>query len=525
MAGLEVAELTVSIAGMVVLDGLSFILSKGERMGVIGEGGAGKSALVATLLGLLPPTSSVTGTISLDGVPVPATEIERAKLRGNRIGVVFQDAGAAFDPLMTLGDHISEVLTRAGETGDVKAAAEAILTAVGLTPGDALRYPADLSAGALRCAALAVALAGKPDWLIADDPLAGLDLIMQRKLLDLIETNCSARGMGLVLISHDLKALAAVCTKVLVLRQGKLIELGDKTEVFGRPKHDYTRALMAAGRHRARTLMRAPIGASLLDLRGVSRRFSDPLPSLLERRPATVALDGLSLTVRLGESLALIGPSGAGKSTLLRIVAGLDRATSGELEYEHQVYHGRDLPRTVRHDISFVLPDPATSFNPRLTLGESIAEPLGLIAEQQLDELSVRIVETVNAVGLSDDILGRRPHEFGSGDLQRCAIARALVTRPRLVLLDEPVARLDVFSRSALLVLLNRLRADYGLTFLVAGHDLEMIRIIADRVVVMDRGRVVETGTPAQLLDKPQEPLTKVLVAAALPDVGIVPVF
>jgi peptide/nickel transport system ATP-binding protein len=330
--------------------------------------------------------------------------------------------------------------------------------------------------------------------------------------------------MALMFISHDLKAVAALCTKIMVLRRGKVVEMGDKLDVLGHPKHEYTKMLLAAGRHRARTLMRAPISGDMLAVRGLTKRFRQPDVSPFEPRPPLVALDDISFAIRSGESLALVGPTASGKSTLARIIAGLDRATMGELEFDHQVYHGTDLPRMLRRDISLVFANPISTFNPRLTIGESVAEPLRLEQGAEFDELGRRIVEVVQAVGLSPDMLSRFPRELSSGQLQRFAIARALITRPRLVVLDEPVSALDVSARGEVLVLLNRLRADYGLTFLIISHDLDMLSIVADRVIVMDRGRIIETGTPAQLLDKPQEPLTKELVAARLPGIGIVPV-
>jgi peptide/nickel transport system ATP-binding protein len=330
--------------------------------------------------------------------------------------------------------------------------------------------------------------------------------------------------MALMFISHDLKAVALLCTSIMVVHRGKVVEMGDKLDVLGHPKNDYTKMLLAAGRQRGRALMRAPIGGDMLVVRSVTRRYRQPDISLFQPRPPLLALDNVNLTLRGGESLALVGPSGAGKSTLARIIAGLDRCSAGEIEFDHQIYHGHDLPKSLRRDISLVFQDPFGSFNPRLTIGESVAEPLRLEQGAGFDELGQRIVEVVKAVGLSPDMLERYPHEFSGGQRQRFAIARALITRPRLVILDEPVSALDVSVRGEVLVLLNRLRADYGLTFLVISHDLEMVRTIADRVIVMDKGRVIETGTPATLLDKPQEPLTRDLIAASLPDIGIVPV-
>jgi peptide/nickel transport system ATP-binding protein len=525
MALLKVDELTVSYAGHPVLDTVSFTIGNGQRLGVIGETGSGKSVLALAVMGLLPDDALVAGSIVFDNAPIPDSETGRAKLRGKRMAIVFQESANALDPLQTAGAQVVEAVQRAGQAeGDIKAAIETLFRDLGLEPADAGRYPRDLTTSARQLVLVAIALAGKPDLLICDNPTSSLDLIAQRKVIDLIDRTCTERGMALMLISPDLKAISALCTKIIVLRRGKIVEMGDKLEVLGHPRHEHTKALLAAGRHRARTLMRAPISGDMIAVRNVSRRFRLPDISLLETRPRLLALDSVTLSIRSGESLALIGPSGAGKSTLARIVAGIDRASDGELELDHHIYHGTDLPRTLRHDISFVFPDPLASFNPRLTMGESIVEPLKLEQGAEVDTLGARITEVVHAVGLSPDVLSRYPHEFSSGQLQRAAIARALVTRPRLVVLDEPVAALDVASRGEILVMLNRLRADYGLTFLVLGRDLDIVKIVADRVIVMDRGRIVETATPAQLLERPQQPLTKELVAASLPDVGIVPV-
>ena len=525
MALLSVDELTVSFGGTPVLDAVSFAIGKGQRFGIVGENGAGKSVAALAIMGLLPDDAQSTGALSFDAAPLPADEEARAKLRGKRIAMVFQDTATSLDPLDTVGAQVVEAMQLAGQTpADLHAEAERLFADLGLDPAHAKCYPRELSSGQRQRVMIAVALAGKPDLLICDEPTSQLDLIAQRKVIDLIERTCTERGMALMFISHDLKAVAALCTKIMVLRRGKVVEMGDKLDVLGHPKHDYTKMLLAAGRHRARTLMRAPISGDMLVVRGVTKRFRQPDISVFEPRPSLVALDDISLAIRSGESLALVGPAASGKSTLARIIAGLDRATMGELEFDHQVYHGTDLPRMLRRDISLVFANPTGTFNPRLTIGESVAEPLRLEQGAEFDDLGRRIVEVVQAVGLSPDMLSRFPHELSGGQRQRFAIARALITRPKLVVLDEPVAALDVSARGEVLVLLNRLRADYGLTFLIISHDLDMLSIVADRVIVMDKGRIVETGTPAQLLDKPQQPLTKELVAARLPDIGIVPV-
>lgn len=237
-----------------------------------------------------------------------------------------------------------------------------------------------------------------------------------------------------------------------------------------------------------------------------------------------LALDRVDMSVDDGEFVCLVGPSGCGKSTLARLIVGLDRPSSGEFAFERQVYSGRDMPLLVRREISFVFPDPALSFNPRLTVGESVAEPLRLEPQRLIEELAQRILEVVGSVGLPQDILGRPPHEVTIGQLQRLAIARALITRPKLIVLDEPTAMLDVTERGALLVMLNRLRADFGLSLLILSGDIDVVRTIADRMLVLDHGKIVESGSPGALIDAPEHPVTRALVAARLPEIGIVPI-
>lgn len=518
---LRVDGLSLRLDGTALLDDISFSLDKGERLGLMGEAGAGKSLLLRTLLGLMPRGAELTGAIELNGIGLPATAAERAKWRGRQIGALLAHAESSLDPLRTVSALITEAQALAGRAIDVAA----VLAELDLPAKLANYLPHDLSAAERRRVALGLALAAQPDLLLADEPAQGLDLIDQRRVLDLIARHCSERGMALVMASHDLKSLAMLSGRIMVLRAGKAIEAGEKAEIFGHPKHDFTRAVLSAGRHRAKTLMRTPIGGKLLDVRKVSRRYRLPDRSLFEPRRPVLALDGVSLAVRAGESVGVIGPQGAGKSTLARIIVGLERATAGELELNQQVYTGSDLPRLLRQGISLVAADPRPTFDPRLTVGQSIAEPLQLELQRSVDELSSRLVEIVASVGLATDVMDRPPGEFTISQLQRLAVARALVTRPRLVVLDEPVAALDVGARGEMLVLLNRLRADFGLSFLIIGHDLDLMRIAADRVLVMDRGKIVEVTTPAQLLEAPQHEVTQRLVAAQLPDVGIVPVF
>ena len=499
----EVDGLTIVVRGAPVVDTLSFKIGRGSRLGLVGQSGSGKTLIALAIAGLLPGAAKPAGAIRVDGA---------------RLGMIFQQSDSALNPLMTAGEQIAEAIASPGAEKPKRVAE--LLAEVGLEPAHGGAYPDTLTAGERQQVLIAIALALEPDLLIADEPVAALDPPAQRRVLDLIKAICAGRNMALLLISHDLKAIAALCSDVMVLQAGKVIESGPIAEVFGRPQRDFTKELVAAGKHRARTLMRSPIGADLIEVKGVTRRFARPWQSPWRRPPDLVALDALSFSVRRSECLAVVGPAGSGKSVLGRIVAGLDSATTGTVEIDHQSYRGANLPRSLRRDITMVFQEPRQSFNPRLTVGESVTEPLRLEPHLILEEQADRLVESVRAVGLSPDMLTRYPATFSDGDIQRLAFARALIAKPRLVIFDEPVAALDVSLRGEMLMLLNRLRADFGLTCMVLSRDLDTVRSIADRVLMMDKGRIVEAGKPADLIEAPRHPLTQGLVATRLPEVA-----
>lgn len=502
MSLVEIDGLTISVRGATVVDTLSFKIGRGSRLGLVGESGAGKTLIALAIAGLLPDAAKSAGNIRADG---------------GRIGVIFQQSDTALNPLMTAGAQIAEAI---GSTAEKPKRVAELLAEVGLEPAHGGAYPDALTAGERQQVLIAIALALETDLLIADEPVAALDPPAQRRVLDLIKAICASRNMALLLISHDLKAIASLCGEVMVLQAGKVVESGPIAEVFGRPQRDLTKELVAAGKHRARTLMRSPIGADLLEVKGVTRRFAQPWLSPWRRSPDVVALDAVAFAVRRSECLAVVGPAGSGKSVLGRIIAGLEGATSGVVEMDHQSYRGTNLPRSLRRAITMVFQEPRQSFNPRLTVGESVTEPLRLEPQLILEEQADRLVEVVRAAGLSPDVLTRYPDAFSDGDIQRLAFARALIAKPRLVIFDEPVAALDVSLRGEMLMLLNRLRADFGLTCMVLSRDLDMVRSIADRVLVMERGRIVEAGKPADLVDAPQHELTQALVGSRLPEVA-----
>ena len=498
---LEAHRLGVAFGSATAITDLSLRLTKGLALGVTGGAGAGKTTLALAIGGLLPRGAKRTGSLAFDGSALPLDEAAMARIRSRRLALLFDEERAALHPLVRVRAEVANALRLRGVADDLHRHGSALLSEVGLAGHHASRYPHELSAEERHRAMLALALAGNPELLIADEPARGLDPLAERRILDLIATIRDRRNLTLLLLSRDPRAVADLCSEVMVLRGGHVIESGPRAQVFGRPQHDHTRELLAAGRRRGGTLMRSPIGADLVTAKEVTVSFRGP--RILSG--PVVAVDNVSFAIRRSEALAIVGPEGSGKSSIARIVAGLGRATKGYVAFGHERYRGRDLPAHLRRDISFVFPDPSASFSRRLTLGESAMEPLQLEPALPFEEQAQRLVDLLRAAGLSPEMLARYPQDCSLGQLHRLALVRALVARPRLVVLDEPAALLDIEQRSELLALLNRLRADYGLTYLIASRDFEAVRSIADRVLILERGKVVEEGKPGvafQFLDE-----------------------
>jgi peptide/nickel transport system ATP-binding protein len=518
MSLLDVSNLSIRFGSHEVVSNMRLSLQRGERFGIIGESGSGKTMTALAISGLLPEGAAVSGHVTLDGAPLPANEKDMARLRGQRIGMVFQEPMTALNPLMRVSDQIAEAVQLNAASGAAQAEVRQLLGEVGLEPEHGTRFPHQLSGGQRQRVMIAMALASQPDLLIADEPTSALDLITQRMVLDLITEICARRHMALLFISHDLKAVATLCTSVAVMHDGQLVEEGPAQQVFSAPQQAYTQKLVAASRFDIMSTSRPPLGATLLEVDGVSRDYRQGGLLFWADRPLR-AVNDVQLSIASGECVALVGPSGCGKTTLAKIIVGLDRATAGQVRLGGTTYHGSDLPRALRRDISLVFQDPFGSFNPRLTVADSLAEPLRLVPGLSRDDIGARLAQVVAAVGLDTKMLDRYPHEFSGGQRQRLAIARALVTRPKLLVLDEPVSALDVSVRGEVLALLARLQADFGLTYLVISHDLDMVRAMADRVLVMEAGKIVEEGAPEQIFAAPQHELTRSLVAARLPDI------
>ena len=520
MALVEIDRLTIAFDGHEAVSDLSLHIERGDRFGIIGESGSGKSLTALSIAGLLPDAAQVSGSIAFDGAPLPDNERAMSRLRGKRIGMVFQEPMTALNPLMTIGEQIEEAINMAGIAEVMPLVLPDLLDEVGLAAGHVGRFPHQLSGGQRQRAMIAMALASQPELLIADEPTSALDTITQRAVLTLISDICKRRNMTLLFISHDIRSVAMLCDRVGVMRAGELVEQGDTDAVFGAPQAEYTRRLLAASRMQRRDthLKVDHDGGPLLRIENVSRVYRHA--GLWPWRDAPVqAVDGVTLDIATGECVALVGPSGCGKTTLARMIVGLDDVSAGKLVFDGASYRGRNLPPLLRAGMSLVFQDPFSSFDPRMTIGDSLGEPLHLLGRMPHGDYQARLREAIEAVGLSVSMLERYPHEFSGGQRQRLAIARALVTRPRLVVLDEPVSALDVSVRGDVLGLLSRLQQEHGLTYLIISHDLDMVAAMADRVLVMEKGRIVEEGAPQRLFAEPEHSLTRALMAARLPEV------
>ena len=525
---LSIEGLRLSIGGRPILRDVSLAIPRGGTHGLVGESGSGKSLTALAVMGLLPRAARVSGAIRFDGRDlVPLDERERRPLRGERIGMVFQEPMTALNPMQTVERQVAETLVIHGAAREpAMARARAQLARVGIGPALAARYPHQLSGGQRQRAVVAIATVLAPDLVIADEPTTALDVVRQREVLDLLLALVREDGASLMLITHDLAVVAEMAETITVLRAGEVVETTRSAELLGPARDAYTRALVA-GAALAPAAVHAPAAAlapaapagstggegTALELRDVTRTYGGGLFG----GPRTEAVRGVSLAVPRGGAVGLVGGSGCGKSTLARIALALDRPTGGEVRVGGaRVDHlsERDLVPH-RRAMQIVFQDPNGSFDPRRRVGWSVAEPLHLLPELSRAERDERVAEALRRVHLSPDNAGRYPHEFSGGQRQRLAIARAIVTEPALVVADEPVSALDVSIRGRVLALFAELRARLGLAVLFISHDLAVVRAVTDEVAVMDEGLIVERGPTARVLASPRHEATRAFVAAA----------
>lgn len=527
---LSLRALQVHAGARRLLGPLDLSLDAGRCLGVVGESGSGKSLTALSLLGLLPAGLRATGTLHHDGDAIvlgPRIAPAHAALRGRVLGWVPQDPLAALHPLRTVGAQLRETLRAHGQPDS---RARELLARVQLPDPEAAlrRHPHQFSGGQRQRVAIALALCAAPRFLIADEPTSALDARIAREVLDLLDRLRREDGLGLLLISHDLPLVGVHADEVLVLRRGEVVERGATGEVFARPAHAYTRELIEADRLTVGEVMSSqtaapPTGHSTASDASVTAPRPGE-PPLLRATGMTVhypraprpALDGVDLVLRRGEGLALLGESGSGKSTLGRAVLRLLHGAQGRVwlgDVELTALSGAAL-RAARRRVGVVFQDPYASLDPRMRVADIVAEPMRIHGIGDAAARTAKARALLDAVGLDPDMATRWPHQFSGGQRQRIAIARALAVDPELLVCDEAVSALDAHHRRGVLELLVRLKRERGLALLFVTHDLAAAAAVAERIAVLEAGKLVELGDAADVLRAPRHPHTRALVEA-----------
>jgi ABC-type microcin C transport system duplicated ATPase subunit YejF len=540
---LAIEHLSVIFNHQPVVDDISFEIHAGETFALVGESGSGKSITALSVLRLLPNNATLhANAINLQGDNLlNRPEAELCKIRGRRIGFIFQDPMSSLNPVMTIGSQIEEVIRLHFELSSeaVKQQALALLQQVEIPePQQRFKdYPHQLSGGQRQRVMIAIALAGKPDLLIADEPTTALDVTIQAQILALLKNLQQQTGMALWLISHNLALVSAMADRVAVMQRGKIVEISATVNLFNQPKHPYTRKLLKALPSMQSCINRQPpmLQANDFYLWHLQRRTSKRLekPPLLHvsdfychypirkgifKRIVDYvrAVDGVSFDIQQGKTLALVGESGCGKTTLgkslLNLIPGSGRVVINGVELN--ALSGEAL-RQQRANIQIVFQDPFSSMNPRMLVGDIIAEGIkALHPEVNSDERKARVRQLLQQVDLPEESALRYPHEFSGGQRQRICIARALAVDPKLIVCDEPTSALDVSVQAQIIQLLKTLQQEKGVSYLFITHDLAVVSEIADQVAVMYQGKIIEQGTVTEVLTQPKETYTKKLLAA-----------
>ncbi|MCB5202002.1 ABC transporter ATP-binding protein [Neorhizobium sp. T786] len=521
---LEVRNLSVEFhtaAGVVhAVRDISYYLDRGETLAILGESGSGKSVSSSAIMNLIdmPPGRISSGQILLDGIDLMTMSPQaRREVNGRRIAMIFQDPLSHLNPVYTVGWQIREALTTHGSS-TAEAASEALrlLRRVGIPdPEPSMgKYPHEFSGGQRQRVMIAMALALRPDLLIADEPTTALDVTVQAEVLALLKELQRETGMAVLIITHDLGVVSEIADRVVVMEKGELVEAGTVREVYKNPRHPYTRKLIAAAPGKGEMHQPDAAGAPVLSVGDVRKSYG-----------GFEALKGVSFDLMAGETMAIVGESGSGKSTLARVLLRLDEPDAGSA-----LWKGRDLFQLspadlykLRRDLQMVFQDPTQSLNPRMTVFQLVSEAWvihpGIVPKAKWRE---RVAELLIQVGLQPDHMPRYPHQFSGGQRQRIAIARALALEPQLIICDEAVSALDVSVQAQVIALLDKLRREMGIAFIFIAHDLPVVRDFADHVMVMQKGKVVEQGTVREIFGSPRQEYTRALLAAGLdpdPDV------
>jgi peptide/nickel transport system ATP-binding protein len=520
-------------------------VAKGETLGIVGESGSGKSVTSYAVMRILDRAGRiVSGGIEFGGMQLhDASEDMMSDLRGREISMIFQNPRAALNPIRTVGKQIEDVLIRHAQATHEQAKAKAIEALERVRIRDAARryhaYPFELSGGMCQRVVIAIALACKPQLLIADEPTTGLDVTTQKAVMELVRELTRSEGMSTLLITHDLGLAGEYCDRIVVMEKGEVVEQQDTAKLFTAPAHPYTRRLIRSTPHAAATIrdllpddQRLPLPPAmivsdepLLEVKNLVKQFDAPggvlqrIRSRGKKEAGYRAVDNVSFSIARGESVGLVGESGCGKSTTSAMVMRLLDATAGSIRFKGQeltaVTAAAFARSPQRRELQMVFQDPHESLNPRATAAQSIADPLlRLEGMTNNAEIRARVEALATQVGLQHELLDRLPHQLSGGQKARVGIARAISTKPELLILDEPTAALDVSVQAVVLNLLADLKAEFGMSYLFVSHDLEVVRLLCDRVIVMRAGSIVESGPTAQVLSAPQAEYTRELLSA-----------
>ncbi len=520
LAGVKVRFSTID-GPVEAVRGVNLQVSAGETVAIVGESGSGKSQLMMATMGLLASNGTATGSASYRGsnlLAMPKRELNT--IRGRKITMIFQEPMTSLDPLYTVGDQLIEPILHHQKTGVAEARARAVdMLRLVKIPEPERRmgsYPHEMSGGQRQRVMIAMALANDPDLLIADEPTTALDVTIQAEILELMAGLQKRLGMGMVFITHDLNIVRRIAHRVYVMRYGEVVEEGETAAIFASPKHPYTKALLEA----EPTGRKQPVAANapkILD--GTDMRVTFKIGGGFLAGPPIMlkAVDRVSVTLRRGQTIGIVGESGSGKSTLARALLRL-LPSEGAIHFDGKNITAldREAMRPLRRELQVVLQDPFGSLSPRMTAGQIVTEGL-LVHEPSITarERDNRAARALAEVQLDPKLRNRYPHEFSGGQRQRIAIARAIILKPKVVVLDEPTSALDRQVQKQIVELLRDLQNANDLSYLFISHDLAVVRAMADHIMVMKDGRLVEQGTPDEVMDHPQEDYTRRLMAAA----------
>lgn len=534
-----------------VVNAINYRVNKNEILGIVGESGSGKSVSSLAILGLLPKkTSKITeGKIVFDGKNLlTLSETEYQKIRGKQISMIFQEPMSSLNPSMACGKQVAEILLKHTICGEktVKEHVLSLFEAVKLPNPERMytAYPHELSGGQKQRVMIAMAIACKPDLLIADEPTTALDVTVQNEIIQLLKQIQASTKMSIILISHDLSLVSEIAHRVVVMYNGKIVEQGLTETIFKNPKNRYTKALIKSKPpldvryKRLPTIQDVMANTLSLEIESETERqaklealYSKPpllevqnlektyfsKPGLLGKKSQFKAVDAVSFKLYEGETLGLVGESGCGKSTLGNAITLLDKPTSGSILYKGKdiTHLSKNEEKQLRKEIQIIFQDPYSSLNPRLTIGQAIMEPMTVYnLYGNAGERKAKALEILESVGLEASAFNRYPHEFSGGQRQRIGIARTIALQPKLIVCDESVSALDISVQAQVLNLLNDLKKSFGFSYIFISHDLAVVKYMSDQLVVMNKGQIEETGNADAVYKHPQKPYTQKLINA-----------